>query len=180
MSMGRKPENTVARLAIIIHIIILSPCFLQAQQKEIDSLQNLLNSSLSDTNRIIVLNNLANYHSQDDSGLYYARKGEELAKKAGYQRGEAEALFQMAAIYMDNFDVINGTPLIQKSHEIFATINDEAGIMKSLEILADFYYYQNDFRQELEVHLKAEQIARKYNLRGWLPPILGNIGKNLC
>ena len=82
-------------------VLALSLTSAKAQQKTIDSLQKELNSVKADTNRVLLLSELARiyYLFRPDSALMFAQEAYDLSQKFHYAKGEALSLNRIAVAY---------------------------------------------------------------------------------
>ena len=89
-------KKLVVALLFILEVISLS-----AQSTNIDSLQKELAVSPADTNRVLILQELASHYALQglDSALNYAESGIQLSKKLNYIKGEALGLMRIAVYY---------------------------------------------------------------------------------
>ncbi|MCS5491311.1 ATP-binding protein [Algoriphagus limi] len=89
---------------VLLALLLVLSLYGMSQDNEADFNNNYLEyhrglkESVSDSSRAFYLSNLANYYkfSRPDSGIYYATKGFELAKKIGNKRMELRALGSLA------------------------------------------------------------------------------------
>src|ERR687889_2511034 len=84
-------------------LLWLLPCFhlVKAQQKMIDSLLIELHTSKPDTNRVLLLGELAKnyYYYKPDTAIILGQVGYELAQQLNYPHGEAVCLNRIAGAY---------------------------------------------------------------------------------
>lgn len=101
-----------------------------AQTKRIDSLQNLMKSSI-DTVRVNVMNKLGvNFRSIDkEKALDYLKKAIEESQKIEYIQGEIQALYSigltygMTGDYVESLDYLNQCLTIARQHQDYERIN---------------------------------------------------------
>ncbi|MFH0735480.1 MAG: AraC family transcriptional regulator [bacterium] len=92
---------------LIVLFICFYPFVNYAQNNSIDSLKNLFASTKEDSTKVKILIKIsAKYMSTEpDKALNYAHQAAELAKKAKFKFGEAEALYQIAYYYYQRSDL---------------------------------------------------------------------------
>ncbi len=86
---------------VIALLFILGIIYLPAQSTNIDSLQKALAVSKADTNRVLILQELADSYALKgkDSALIYTDRGIQLSKELKYIKGEALCLMTTAIYY---------------------------------------------------------------------------------
>jgi pentatricopeptide repeat protein len=111
-----------------------SPAHAQDRLRKQDSLRKLLANQWDDTNKVILLNSLANtYHqTSKDSIYYYSSQAVQLAKKLSYRRGEAVGEYHQAAYYRMQGDYATAVNKLLRS----ISINEE---LRAIGPAADSY-----------------------------------------
>lgn len=142
-------------LTILLFIFSL---FIFAQQKKIDSLNNLLkNHKENDTIRLNILNGLANYYESVDAetGLHVSDKAIELASILGYKEQLAKAYINKAYNYIavgkDSFAL----KLFYKSIDIYTSKNHIYGNASALYGIARVYQNWSDYDKAIEYYNRA-------------------------
>src|SRR5262249_51851727 len=114
------------KLVLPILIVIFYAVHAKAQDKQIDSLNNLISKSKSDTQRINLkvekLRILANNNL--DSAIAFGRKVINEAKQINYKKGEAKARIKLAGDYCfyGNYEAAKNN--LDTSKIILSQIND--------------------------------------------------------
>ncbi len=143
---------------IFLLFTLLTGVSLRAQdQREIDSLKNLLNTEIPDAVRADALSGLGwevSYESLSE-GLVYAQKGLALAQKIQNKEIEARAWNVMGTIYLDLGDYIRATEAHLNSIRIREAQNDTRGLATSYHNLSLVYKSRNDFQKNLEYMRKS-------------------------
>ena len=103
---------------------------LKGQPSEVDSLEQLLTHIQGDTNKVIVLNELADiYHSkQTDSSLHYSSLALSLSKSLNYQRGIAESCKNQGSAYFFNKQFSEAIDNFQRILSMYQKWNDQKGL----------------------------------------------------
>lgn len=134
--------------------------------KRIDSLQYLLNESISETKRVDVLNDLSYQFAfkNIDSSVYYCKIAHEEALKIDYHCGIADSESNLGRIaeIQGNYQLA-----IEKFHaalSIYDKENDTMGIIQAKTNLALTHYYLNDSEKSLEYGINALEDAGKFNI----------------
>src|SRR2546430_147957 len=85
-------------------LLFLSSCFCLGQNRDIDSVQNLLGKDKEDTNKVNHLNRLSREYLETGNhaaALSYVQNAKKLAEKTNFQKGLAYAYNNTGIIYND-------------------------------------------------------------------------------
>ena len=163
----------------ILFVLILVPKLANAmEQDEIDSLVNSLQYMNDDTNKVNVLNRIA------DGLLYidyvqiqaYADQALQLSEDLNYEKGIAESYnnlgiyFREVGVYEQSIDYLF------KSLKIMEDINDQAGIARCYNLIGIIYYYLTNYELSLEYYNKALIINIEQNDVKWIAGNYNNVG----
>jgi signal transduction histidine kinase len=173
--------------SLLLWLLIGSCIFANAQNQELDSLDNLLQQHKSDdTIKANLLNKAAyKYWNIDiDKTLQYANEAIELSEKLDFQKGKAEGLknvglyFWLKSLYPTALDYY------QKSLRISQEIGNELLIAKGLGNVGIIYKEEGEYakaleyyKQSLEIYEQLDDkygISRSYNNLGGVYELLGN------
>jgi signal transduction histidine kinase/tetratricopeptide (TPR) repeat protein len=131
-------------LVFIIIQINFIPIF--AGNNKIDSLRHILTTTPTDTGRINILNKLSNEYSKPnpDSGVFYAQKALEWARKINYSTGMAKANYLLGNICFDKGNYKNARAYFEKSLSIYKNTGDIKGIADNYLNFGHLYnnYYE--------------------------------------
>ncbi len=133
--------------------------------QKIDSLRT---ACLTETDSIKLVDNynaLSVYftYSSSDSSLFYAQKAFDLAKKAGYRKGEGTALFRISYCYDQSGQWNDAINNLQNAISIFEEIKDTSNIIACQLNLGLIYSYGADLVKGLEYTIRAKNLAEKLN-----------------
>ena len=97
-----------------------------AQNKETDSLKQVLSFAKADTSRVLMMSHLsfAFDATNQDSSLYYAHKALDLAREINYPKGEFEALRRLVNYHRTKGDTPKALFYGQKAMQIAEDIHD--------------------------------------------------------
>src|SRR6476661_7933555 len=150
-----------------ILILLLLPAFMlaAAQQKVIDSLKKDLYKTGDDTNRVLLLNQLAiNYYLfQPDTAIIVAQQAYDLSQKLRYPKGIALSLNRIAAGYNTLGDYAKSLQLVEKGLQISQQNNDWLGIERAYNNIGDNYTIQKDYKRALEYFKKAAAVTQQHS-----------------
>jgi len=150
-------------------------CF--AQNREIDSMQQLLQKSKEDTNKISTLFQLGNsyYYSHPDSVFYLSKSGLQLAQKVHSQKWEALCIGLMGYENTNLGNYPKALDLGLQSLRLAENSDDPTAIAMTLNYLGVIYEYQNEYRIALEYYLRSLPFAQKTNTKHRIVQSLTNI-----
>lgn len=146
-------------LTIIITLVWSRDLYFQ--QNQADSLVHLLNS-VNGEKKVEILNDLADIYQYIDTheALKYAEQGISLADSIGYKKGLAGCYGSLGYSYI-NLDNSKAEEYTNKALEIRKTINDQAGVATSLNVLGVLHYYQGDYLKSIKYHLEALKLREQ-------------------
>ncbi len=158
-------------------------CF--AQNKNIDSLQMLLNAAQPDTNRV----NLLQYISQSyliksnfDSALKYANDELLLASKitvlnkTGWQKGIAWAYYNIGQVYYLRGEYPTALKNYLFSVKTFNSIGEKKDAAVLYRRIGTVYYAEGNYSESLENHLLSLRLSQDINYKTGIADAYSNIG----
>ncbi|MBK8519380.1 MAG: tetratricopeptide repeat-containing sensor histidine kinase [Chitinophagaceae bacterium] len=149
-----------------------------AQQKVIDSIQQLLNKEKSDTQRINLILQLANIHrfSNTDTSNMLAASALLQSKKINFKKGEGFALHTLGIIqeFQGNYD--SALHLYQQALQIFEKAKLKKGNASALLSIGGYYYYQSDFIKGADYMLQSLRIYEAIKDKEGQGAALNNLG----
>lgn len=177
----------------LILFFALSPLFLFSQHQHIiDSLEIVLRTSKSDTNRVKVLNKLSVRYqniTKHDRSITYAKEALKLAQKLNFQTGIADVYNDMANTYYLMGDFQKALECHQPAIKIRQALKQQQKLGRSYNNIGSCYERVGDYKKALEYHvlsLKIKEslsdsigIQRAYNNMGNLNYVLKNYAKAL-
>ncbi|HXB12945.1 MAG TPA: tetratricopeptide repeat protein [Bacteroidia bacterium] len=149
------------------------------QSSAIDSLKNVLKMAKEDTNKVNLLNTIADKlqaKGRNDSALSYATGAKALAEKLDYKSGLAMTLRNTGNIYCNRGDFDKAMECLNKALDINRQINNRKGIAGVLSNMAYVYWSQNDYPHALEFYKNATSISEEIGNKGGVSKILSNVG----
>jgi tetratricopeptide (TPR) repeat protein len=144
-----------------------------AQQKQIDSLKQVLKTAKEDTNKVKTLNTLCerlNMEGSFDTVLILAKQALQLAKKTNFKKQEARAYGGLGNAYYGQGDL----PEALKNHltalKIREEIGDKKGISNSYSNIGNVYNSQSNYPEALKNLFASLKIREEL---GFKPGIAG-------
>ncbi|MCK5702600.1 MAG: tetratricopeptide repeat protein, partial [Cyclobacteriaceae bacterium] len=134
-------------------IICCSLLELNAQNTELDSLENLLQIQVKpDTVRVNLLNRIASmsYSIEIDNTLKYAEEAGKLADQLNFIKGKAESIRLTGVYYRYKSDYPLALEKYQKAQRIFEEIEDKSGIARCLLNIGIIHWKQGNYTQALD------------------------------
>lgn len=153
--------------------------FAQDQEK-IAALQAKLQQEKTDSNRVMILNDIFVEYREYDSAkaMEYANRAIALSKDAGFKKGESLMLMNKGVFLNLNGENDAAIALINQSLKIRKDINDFAGQGYCLRALGNIEYDRNDYSKALEFYLAAAPLFEKAGDRKGLSGVyiwIGNV-----
>jgi len=145
---------------------LMAAAFAQNREK-IAAINAKLNNEKTDSNRVMLLNDLFVQYREYDSAkaMEYANKGIELSKSSGFKKGESLLLLNKGVFLNLNGENEEAVKLINQSLDIRIKTNDFAGQGYSMRALGNIEYDRNDYAKALEFYLAAAPKFEKANDR---------------
>ena len=125
-----------------------------------DSLLKVLDSEISDRQRVDSYNELANTIHAEDSAktIYYASQAIELADQIGYKEGKIDGLYMKAALSMSLGDIVFAAQGFQEVVDEARIIGYKKGEAKGLNGLGATRDFQGDYSGALDYLFQALRI----------------------
>lgn len=111
-----------------------------------------------------------------EKGLVYANKGLLLAKKTGYQKGEADLLNHIGIIYDYQGEITQSLRSYYKALKIQEAIHDDLGIAYTCSNLGLIYANQKNYKSALYYHTRSLKLRQKAKFTIGLSASYNNIG----
>lgn len=151
---------------------------LYAQSQKADSLQNLLQKSKEDTNKVNILVDLAMdlWSSNPEKTIEYGKQAMELSKQLKYFRGEARSYQLFGVYYWQKNDYVTALENYSKSKQIFENIKDKNGVARAICNMGIVYGEQGNYSQALDNYLQASTIFQELGDQSKIASTLNSIG----
>lgn len=144
----------------------------------IDSLKGLLISSISDTNKVKVLQSLGNASMVDsiENAMKYYKQALLLSEEISYKNGIAKSTFDLGRIYYIQGDYLLTQKEFSRALSLFKDTKDSLRVAKTLNNLGMIAKEKGDYTIALDYYLKALNIAESLNDKSTTTEIWNNIG----
>lgn len=160
-------------------ILLFLPCLLEAQQKKIDSLVNVLKTSKEDTTRVKILYTLCRGYTNAGNyvqAMLYAKQEQELALKLNYQKGLASSYSGIGLIYLNQGDFEKA----EENHLIalkkYTKIRDKQGISSCYTNMGLVFWNQGNYEKALQNYFKSLKIGEEVGDKRGIAMVFNNIG----
>ncbi len=165
------------KLVVTLFIIVLFIPDLNAQNKILDSLENLVQVQ-KDTQLAATYNELTwQYRTVNkEKAILYGNKAIELATKINYSKSIAQAYNDLGIIFYDKENYDSAIALYNKAIEIRKKLNDELGIAKLYNKIGIVYQKQGVFDKALENQFASLHLFEKFKNDFGTAYALNNIG----
>jgi len=156
--------KTILTLLLLLSVFIIDT--LQAQNAKFDSLQNLLNTHITeDTVKVTLLNKIAeSVYTNDSVKAYnYANKAVELSDRLNYKKGKAESLYLIGTSLSYNKSDRLALTYYLKALNVAEDINYKHAISKYLIACGISYASIGNISEATTCYMRARRIAVELN-----------------
>ncbi|MBC3541142.1 tetratricopeptide repeat protein [Rufibacter sediminis] len=165
-------------MRFLLILVLLLPGRLFAQQNQVEELKQRLAAASSDTARVNIGCALSREYMLSDvlKAMQQARSSQELAKKAKYLKGEAEAigLIGHGHLVLGEFD--KAFPYFYTSLRIASQLKDTTLLVTTYNNLGVLCYRTKDEKRALQNYHLAQSLALKTNNQNGLGRVYNNLG----
>ncbi len=165
--------------SIFICLVLLYVPAALTQNKQIDSLKQVLRTAPQDTSTAKELINLGwklRNSGQYDSGLLYTKKGQKLAAQLNFKKQVGKALTICGVLYMDKGEHDSSQTCHLASLKIRQEINDKKGIAACYNNLGNLYELRGNYPRALQMQLMGLKIREELKDKKEIAGSLNNIG----
>ncbi len=169
-SSGNNLYNSITdsnKLMIKIFVVTFLSAFIclaaLPQQKRIDSIRHQLTIAKDDTSRVLIMADLSfvcSFHNSD-SGLMYANKAIELAKRIHFSKGEIRAIFSKAATLETKGDMPGALELGFNGLEMAQKQNLPLETSICLTQIGNVFYDLSDYAKAISFYQRAFTINKE-------------------
>jgi len=147
-------------------------------QQNLDSLINSLQYMDDDTNKVIVLNRVADklIYADYEKIRRYAEDALLLSEELDYKNGIAKSYNNLGIFYREVGVYDQAIDYFFKSLKIMEEIDNQAGIARSYNLIGIIYYYLTNYDLSLEYYNKALEINKRQNDVKWIAGNYNNVG----
>jgi tetratricopeptide (TPR) repeat protein len=147
-------------------------------QARLDSLLAVLPKAKSDTNKVLLLDNISwEYKSiNPDEGIKYGKLQLALSQQLRWPKGIALSYNRMGSNYIFKSDYPNALEYDLKALRAYEAINDKTGIATVLGNIGNVYLRQSEMNKALFYYLKALRMNEELNNKKGIALNLGSIG----
>ena len=165
---------------VLIALLVLITFNSYAQNKAADSLKRLLHTEISDTTRVMVLNNLAyNYlYSRPDTALVLAQQGLILARHKGIVKWEASCLSSLGTIFWITGNYPKSLEYYLQALKTYESRHSQEGIMGTLECIGNVYSELGDLQMAISYIRRSKTLAESLHKQAWMNSIFVSLGDN--
>ncbi len=163
---------------ILIIIVFVSKHVFALEQQNLDSLIYSVQDMRGDTNKVIVLNRIADrlLYVDYEEIRYFAEGALSLSEELDYKKGVAIAYNNLGIYYREVGVYDQAIDYFFKSLKIMEEIDNQAGIARSYNLIGIIYYYLTNYDLSLEYYNKALEINKIQNDVKWIAGNYNNVG----
>ena len=170
----------IRKHTILLIILIVSELFsVYGQNTTIDSLKNLLiQNQERDTNRVVLLNNIAYklYYIKPEQSLKYAQEALSLAESLNFISGKAESLRIIGVYYKVKGYYTQAMKYYFQALKISEKTSNKKSISKVLNNIGILYKAQDDYKNAFKYTQKSLKVNREINYKRGIASNLTNLG----
>ena len=148
----------------LIFLIFISKVILSQSNQEIDSLNNVLNTSTQDTAKVMALCALSGYEQDNEKRLSLLNKALVLTRKIEFEKGEALCFGSFGNYFISISDFPKALEYHLKALKIREKLNETEGIVISLTAIGQVYSQQRNDEVALAYNLKALEVLKQINI----------------
>lgn len=154
--------NKFRKIIILSTLIFLSKLGF-GQQKILDSLLNLLQTTQEDTIRVLAMDELCYFYrnSEPIKALDYGKKSLALARKINYKNGLSRALSDVGTIFSIRGEFDSTLYYYRESLKVREEIGDKKYIANALSNIGYVFDYSANYDSALTYHLKSLKIREE-------------------
>ena len=155
-------------LFIISFILAYSyPIYILKAQRDVASVDELIESTKNDTTRVHVLLKLSKEYQStaEPKGLDYGVNALVLANKMHYTKGIALANNNLGDFYWYKYDFESSELYYNEGFKLFKSLNDSAGIAEGYRNIGWIFYNRKEFIEALESHRNSLAINKQLQLK---------------
>ena len=166
------------KLIILLLLLDCSYCSVFAQNKTLDSLNQLLATEKEDTSQVLLMNRIAIAYanSKPDTALIIAEHALELSRKIKFKKGEATSLRRIGSVFLSLGNYPNALENYLQALKIAEELHDDKLIGLSLGSLANIYFSEGDMERSIDYARKAMAVQRKLRDSAGLQTNISNLG----
>lgn len=149
-----------------------------AQQSLSDSLEQRLAKPLSDTTRVLLLDQLGRslMYSKPFEAIQFAQDGLQLARKTGYKRGEARILNRIGTILRITGNYAQALAAHLESVQVAQANNDQDALARTYNNIGVLYSEQKDSPKAMDYYQKTRVLAERMGNYDLMRVALSNLG----
>lgn len=154
------------------------PAGAQRPATRADSLQQRLVTAPPDTNRVLLLTQLAYELAEVDAlaSARHARQALQLAHGLHYARGECQAYIRLGVGLRNIGDFPAAQQLLLKSQRLAEALHGQSAVATVYNALGRVNTEQRRYRPALGYYFRAKKLAEQTGNRAVLTRVMGNIG----
>lgn len=154
--------KTLRPVASFFLLLVLSTSLPAQESDDIESLEALLETRLTDSARITILNRLGSYFSDSDSvkTRLYSEEALSLALKVGYKMGEVEAILNLGNSKMVGGKYRQSMTLFRRAYELASQNDYLQGMITALNDLAINFHYVGEMDSTITYFRKSLKLRQ--------------------
>ncbi len=149
----------------ILFLLLFPICVLQAQDKRIDSLSQLLSQPINDSQKLEVLSEITDFYSLRDldKAIIYAREGVQLADKTKAKKWQPNFYEMKGRIHANMLQLDSASLYFAKAEKGYKAIDDKKGLATTYFKIAWVHKKRGELKEALEADLAALKYMEEIN-----------------
>jgi len=150
----------------LLPFIFLAPLFVFSQNKKvIDSLVKTLRTTKTDTQKVNVLNNLAEQYTNAEAskGMAYANKAIALSRQINFKKGEGDAYVDRGLILENTLKSDSAKADFNRAISVYRSINDLHGLAEAYNEMGVMLRIQGKLAECITYFQQAADLFEKIN-----------------
>jgi tetratricopeptide (TPR) repeat protein len=183
VTLQKNIPKQVMKLSYIINILLATfYCFISnasyGQREKIDSMEKLLKSEKSDSNKVGTLWHLAEAYQvyKPDTSLKLAQQAVVLARKIKYIEGESRALNQVANAFNQVGNYPRALDFYLQKLKLEERRNNPENLAIAYMNIGTVYHHQQEYRKAIDYALTSDSIISRHRLNRLRMYALLNLG----
>jgi len=163
---------------IILYFLFFSFALFSQESSVVDSLSFVLDNSVEDTNRVNVLNLLAEELRKTDAvqANKYAEEALALSSELNYKKGIAGSYFSLGRVYRAQFNLTEARVNYLKSLQVYKELGDFKAVADITNKIGITYGIQGDYEKALDFINRSMEANKKLGEKQKIADCLNNIG----
>ena len=163
---------------ILLLLFFCSIGLLSQESSVVDSLLSVLENPVEDTNRVNILNSLAEElrKTNPEQANKYAEEALALSSELNYKKGIAGSYFSLGRIYRAQFNLTEARVNYLKSVQVYKELGDHKAVADITNKIGITYGIQGEYEKALDFFNRSKEANEELGEKQKIADCLNNIG----